>query len=123
MINQDEQPELTVAELEEMRPAKEIFSKEEYEELIAVRRNVEQANDNDSWRLIEGLDVTENYGVPYLLFSKELIDEDFNPSGVVDGFYQDGEGWVGGVWDNTQDCYIVTTIFPTHYKEKRGPNV
>jgi hypothetical protein len=119
-VIQEDEPTLTAAELAEMRPAKEVFTTEEYEALIAVRRNAEQ---KDKWCPIEDLDITKNYGVPYLLFSKNLVDEDFNPSGVVDGFYQEGEGWVGGIWDNTQDCYIVTTIFPTHYKEKRGPNV
>lgn len=89
----------------------------------AVQEQAFIIKDPNGWNPISQLDVTENYGVPYLLFSKELIDPDFNPSGVVDGFYQDGEGWVGGVWDNDQDCYNVVSINPTHYKEKRGPNV
>lgn len=31
---------------------------------------------------------------PVLLWSKEWIDEDFNPSGVVDGYFQEDFGWV-----------------------------
>lgn len=95
------------------------FVKAVEEKAFIIKDRVE----SNPWLPIAQLDVKQNYGIPYLLFAKELIDEDFNPSGVVEGFYQEGEGWLGGVWDNTQDCYIVTTINPTYFKEKCGPGV
>lgn len=105
------------------------FMKTNYVKAVKEKAFLIKDIDNTGWKSISELDVKrENaYGIPYLLFAKELIDEDFNPSGVVEGFFQDGDdedaGWLGAIWDNDQDCYNLIPIKPTHFKEKRGPNV
>ena len=54
-----------------------------------------------------------------LLFSEDFIDEDFNPTGIVDGYWQDDEGWVIWQWNNCQDCYdTVRGAQPTHWAYK-----
>lgn len=58
-----------------------------------------------------------------LLFHEDLIDE-FNPEGVVEGFYStnDDPHFLAGVWNNDQDCWDTLTIRPSHYMLKiKGP--
>lgn len=60
---------------------------------------------------------------PLWLFSPEFIDEDFNPSGVVDGHWNCDAGWVCWSWNGCQDCYdTLEGQGPTHYAEKIPPN-
>jgi hypothetical protein len=80
------------------------------------------------WLPINNLKVEEHYGEPFLLFAEEFKDPDFNPSGVVEGFFQDGDdpefsGWMISDWNNDQDCYNVIKGKPTHYSIKIGPGV
>lgn len=72
---------------------------------------------------IENVTEEEKEGFLFL-FSKAFIDPVFNPSGIIDGFYQDGEGWIGAVW-NTHDggCWKDTVVEPTHYCLKVKPEV
>ena len=59
----------------------------------------------------------------YLFHSPDLVDEDFNPQGVVKGHWQDGVGFVAAVWNNDQDCWYSQKIYPTHFMPKpRAPN-
>lgn len=67
------------------------------------------------WRPIEE---AEKYDGEYLLYSSDLVDLDFNPSGVVEGHWQDGMGWVGAVWWGSQDCWQEKVINPTHFTHK-----
>lgn len=48
------------------------------------------------------------HGVPVWLWSKEWIDEDFNPTGVREGHYIEDLGYISCGWDPCQDCF--TTI-------------
>lgn len=71
------------------------------------------------WRPIN----TAPFGRPILAYAADLVDEDFNPSGVVDAYWQDDEGWIGGIWNGSQDCWDAQPIRPTHWHEKAGPAV
>lgn len=42
---------------------------------------------------------------PVLLWSIEFEDADFNPSGVIDGYFDEQEGWTGAIWNDCQDCW------------------
>jgi hypothetical protein len=44
-------------------------------------------------------------GVEVLLFSKKWINEDYNPSGVRIGFFDDVAGWTSARWCNYHDDY------------------
>lgn len=73
------------------------------------------------WLPIKEADKYGGNGGSYLLHAPELIDLDFNPEGVVDGHWQDDEGWIGAIWDNYQDCWAEQTIKPTHFARIVGP--
>lgn len=60
-------------------------------------------------------------GSPLRLFAPYLIDEDFNPSGSVEGYWQDDDGWVGAVWNSCQDCWDRKKIKPTHWMKLPEP--
>lgn len=73
------------------------------------------------WRPIEELD--NRYLPGLLLYSASLIDEDFNPDGIVEGHWQDGiceeEGeWVAAVWCDYHDTFETKVVKPTHYMVK-----
>ena len=70
------------------------------------------------WRSIEE---AEKYNGEYLLYGPELVDLDFNETGVVEGHWQDDMGWVGAVWCGQHDCWHDTIIEPTHFLPKFGP--
>ena len=45
-----------------------------------------------------------------------FYDEDFNPSGSVEGHWSDDTHWSGAFWDPHQDCwYRRDGIVPTHW--------
>lgn len=61
---------------------------------------------------------------PVLLFHKDWIDDDFNPSGVVDGFFTDDVdmGWAGAFWNDCQECWDTRHwLEPSHWMPKEGP--
>ncbi|MCK5644299.1 MAG: hypothetical protein KAJ19_26100 [Gammaproteobacteria bacterium] len=63
-------------------------------------------------------------GPMLLLFSPDFIDEDFNPSGVVDGYWNDDAGWCCWQWNGCQDCYMtVEGQGPTMWAEKTNPQI
>ena len=58
----------------------------------------------------------------YLFYSPELVDKDFNPEGVVEGFWLDETGFVGALWIDEQDRWEMYIIHPTYYMPKpRAP--
>lgn len=57
----------------------------------------------------------DKYGPPLRLYAKELLHEDFNPSGSVEGYWQDDQGWIGVVWCDEHDHWVAKVIFPTHW--------
>lgn len=60
-------------------------------------------------------------GVPVLLWSKDFIDEDFNPSGTIDGYFDEQRGWTGAIWNGCQDVWdTVPYLEPTHFMLKVG---
>lgn len=69
------------------------------------------------WRPIEE---AEKYDGEFLLYGPSLIDPDFNPTGIVEGHWQDDEGWVGAVWCGCHDCWNAVVIEPTHFTRKPG---
>lgn len=77
------------------------------------------------WQPIE--DLLNNAKLKYhavLLYSPEFVDLDFNPEGVYEGFFTDGDGgkFLAAVWNNEQDCYDTLKVEPTHYMLKiKGP--
>lgn len=66
------------------------------------------------WMPIADVGAEEKYDGFFLLFATSLIHEDFNPSGIVEGYWQDGEGWIAAIWNNDQDCWNAKVIEPTH---------
>jgi len=62
-----------------------------------------------------------------LLWSEEFIDNDFNRSGVIEGYYLDdpqyGKVWMGSFWNGCQDTYDSRPCKPTWWALKRPPYV
>lgn len=56
------------------------------------------------------------------LYCPDLVHEEENPAGVVDGHWQDGEGWVGAVWNAYQSCWDYSVVNPTHWMVPFGPD-
>ena len=62
---------------------------------------------------------------PVLLWHKDFVDEDFNPSGVIDGYFSaDADcGWIGAIWNGCQDCWdTIEWLEPSHWMPKINPN-
>lgn len=70
------------------------------------------------------IDQAPKDGTPLWLYSPTFEDLDFNPTGVVDGFWMDEYGWTIWLWDGCQDEYetVRTHPSPTHFAYKFGPN-
>lgn len=60
-------------------------------------------------------------GFPVLLYSKEWVGE-YEPDGVVQGFYETGNRWVGAFWNNYQDTWDAKTCEPTHFALIEAPD-
>ena len=73
------------------------------------------------WKSIE--EAPEESGIGLFLWSKEFVDLDFNPTGVVDGYRDPEAGWVIWQWDGCNDCYSTVVGEPTHFAFKQGPEV
>lgn len=77
------------------------------------------------WRKIEEIDDGTRYAPGLLLYAETLIDADFNPSGVVEGYWQDGDDesgdWVAAVWCGYHDEWHSKPVKPTHFMIKEGP--
>ena len=54
-------------------------------------------------------------GTPVRLYAQDLVHEDFNPGGSVEGYWQDDEGWIGAVWCDYHDRWEAKAIQPTHW--------
>lgn len=62
---------------------------------------------------------------PVLLWAKEFMDEDFNPSGVIDGYWSGDVdcGWIGAVWNGCHDCWDTREwLEPSHWAPKTVPS-
>lgn len=77
----------------------------------------------NSWRKIE-IEKWESEIGAVLLFKAEWIDEDFNPEGILIGYFQQGlyneEHFVVADFEPNQDCYYGRDIYnkeewPTYY--------
>ena len=77
-----------------------------------------RGQEDGAWRPIE---TAPKDGTPVRLYAAALVHEDFNPSGSVEGYWQDDEGWVGALWDGCQDCWNATTIRPSHWQPLPAP--
>lgn len=69
--------------------------------------------------IINNEDLPEQ-GVPVIGYSKEWIDEDFNPDGIRECCYSGLDvatsEWVSAKWYDYQDCYLTDTdTKPTHW--------
>lgn len=79
---------------------------------------------NEPWRPMVELTTQERYAGSYLLHCPDLISEDFNPQGVVDGYWQDEEGWLAGVFCGYHDEWHTKVVNPTHYMPvPKKPNI
>lgn len=56
-------------------------------------------------------------------YSPKWIDEDFEPEGIRECFYNDGD-WCSAKWDNDQDCWFADyDTKPTHWMQRpKNPN-
>lgn len=57
-----------------------------------------------------------------LLYSEAFIDNDFNRSGVVEGYFCDGK-WFGSFWNPCHDTYDSRECKPEWWALKRPPYV
>ena len=67
------------------------------------------------WRPIGQITDKEKHEPGLWLHDPELIDEDFCPSGCVEGCWCEDEGWYGAVWNGSQDVWNTSVISPTHF--------
>ncbi|WP_110642516.1 hypothetical protein [Salinicola sp. CPA57] len=95
--------------------------------LLAEIERLDRASGTDpaivrlvEWRTIEE---AEKYDGEYLLHGPDLVDPDFNPTGIVAGHWQDDQGWVGAVWCGQHDCWEYRVIEPTHFARKPGVQI
>ena len=51
---------------------------------------------------------------PIWVYGPTLMDQDYNPDGIVEAYWLDDHGWVGAVWNNEQDCWDALVVHPTH---------
>lgn len=69
-------------------------------------------------------DIKPLYGVPVWLWSSEWVDEDFNPEGIREGFYNDDENWTSCGWNACQDVYTTDeTSVPERWAYRIGPKI
>lgn len=75
----------------------------------------------------DNLDVAPKDGTSVLLYNEEWEDEDFNPTGVMDGYWDeffDGYlhgTWVVAGWNSCSDSYQSFSGVPTHWAPKVSP--
>lgn len=59
-------------------------------------------------------------------YNEKWIDEDFNPEGIRESFYNDGN-WHSCIWDNDHDTwnndFFDKNIPPTHWMQRPSPPV
>lgn len=75
------------------------------------------------WQKIEDIQPGARYHPGLLLYAESLIDEDFNPEGVVEGHWCDGDGneegfWQAAVWCGYHDLFETKAVKPTHFMLK-----
>lgn len=70
------------------------------------------------WKLIDDIQPGARYEPGLLLYSATLIDEDFNPDGIVEGHWIDDIGWQASVWCGYHDTFETRVIVPTHFMLK-----
>lgn len=79
------------------------------------------------WHPIEEL--KDRYAADLLLYAPELVDEDFNVSGVGmghwqdDGDLEDGGQWEANKWNGTADEWYTVACTPTHFAHIVSPHV
>lgn len=67
-------------------------------------------------------DALPPHGKPVWLWSPNWVDEDFNPEGVRDGFYNDEGIWTSCGWDPCHDVYTTDeTSVPLKWAYKVSP--
>ena len=66
---------------------------------------------------------TPPHGIPVWLWSKEWVDEDFNPTGIREGHFIEGEGYTSCGWDPCGDVFTTDEeSIPTMFAYKRKPH-
>lgn len=54
-------------------------------------------------------------GHPFLAHVPTESDADFNPTGVVEVYYLEDEGFIAALWNPEQDCWDATPVRFTHW--------
>lgn len=63
-------------------------------------------------------------GMPVMIWHKDWMDEDFNPTGTIEGFFHEDYGWVGAMWNGCQDTWDRKDFLePTHFLRKTSPKM
>lgn len=74
------------------------------------------------WRPIAEATVGDRFiDGPLWLAGPALIDEDYNPEGIVEGFWLDDIGWQAAVWCGYHDEWHTKTVEPTHFMQRIPP--
>lgn len=73
------------------------------------------------------IDSAPKTGDPVWLWNDEWVDEDYNPTGVMDGYWDEhfddipGGTWVVAGWSSCHDVYGSYAAVPTHWAPKVKP--
>lgn len=65
-------------------------------------------------------------GIPLLCYHTDWIDEDFNPTGIREGFYNpngDPDDWTTAKWNNCSDRYMTFYDTPSHWMLPEAPEM
>lgn len=90
------------------------YSPDERKTAECFQRGIDYAT---KWFPIE--QYTQEIGIVEF-YAKELIDEDFNPLGIVTGAFT-GDYFEAAVWCGIHDCFETRKINPTHFRPQMAP--
>jgi len=60
-------------------------------------------------------------GTPILVYADVFVNADFNPTGVIEAYWHDDEGWLGAMWNPQFDEWDTTVVQPTCWSHQPRP--
>ena len=97
--------------------ARDSVIKDQQATINQLKKNAEQARLKacNTWALVN--EQPPN-GIPLVCYHPDWIDEDFNPNGVREGFYNlngEPDDWTTAKWNNCSDRYMTFYDTPSHW--------
>jgi hypothetical protein len=97
-----------------------IESKDYYKVAKAIAMRQQELKKLEGWIVVTPAQMPAECQV-VLGYSKEWVDEDFEPNGIRECFYNDGS-WVSAKWFNDQDTWFADyDTVPTHWMPRPTP--